>query len=743
MFEFLLKYPRQDYARSDWVFMSDWPSWLLVLLAVGAAGAITYLLVRRYRTASIGQLLVVWTLQIAMAAVVFIVLLQPALKTEQLKPGENTIALVVDRSESMAYGLPTSRFETAIGALEEASRADEDGLAAQRFAVSDEVMRIEDFASVRPTGVATSLAESLAAIIENARAQSLAAVILASDGIDTTGGLTAEQLAQIAAFGIPVHTIGVGRESLPEDLELTQVIAPKRALPESTVPARVTIRHDREGEARVRVYDGDRLVATEAVTLPPNVTTTTARINIDLRDAGYHRLQFIVDGIEAEPELRNNERSVLVEVEEQQFAILYFEGEPRWEYKFMRRALDPEGELRVASLLRVSPNKYYRQGLESSEELSDGFPVTRDELFAYDALIIGSVEAALLGPGQLEIVRDFVSERGGSLLMLAGPNGLGDGGWGQSVIADLLPARLPPSGVGTFNRKKSDVRLTIQGADAQMLRLADTREENLSAWQELPKIADYQVIGALKPAATALLEVVTDDGAQPLLVTQPYGRGHVYILATGGTWRWQMSMPSDDQSHEVFWKQLLRGLVASAPAGISLSVDTGHGDSGVRLRAEFRDDAFRPVDDVSVSAVVSHEEGESFSVEMAPDPDNAGVFVADVPLRTSGSWFFEALARRDGEVAYIARTSVYSESGQAEYFNLRRNTGLLERLSDATGGQYFEPAELDELPDLLRYSNAGITEIIVRPVWDAPFIFLLLLALKSGEWLLRRRWSTI
>ena len=124
MFEFFFKYARPDYARSDWVFTADWPSWLLILLAVGAAGTITYLLVRRHRSASIGQLLSVWALQIAMVAVALAVLLQPALKTEQLKPGENTVALVVDRSESMAYGAPTNRFETAVAALDGAQQFD-------------------------------------------------------------------------------------------------------------------------------------------------------------------------------------------------------------------------------------------------------------------------------------------------------------------------------------------------------------------------------------------------------------------------------------------------------------------------------------------------------------------------------------------------------------------------------------------------------------------------------------------
>ena len=96
----------------------------------------------------------------------------------------------------------------------------------------------------------------------------------------------------------------------------------------------------------------------------------------------------------------------------------------------MCRALSDDKDLQIASLLRVSPNKFYRQGIETPEQLENGFPATRDELFAYDALIIGSVEAASLSDEQQNVIHDFVSERGGSLLMLAGPNGLGNGGLG-------------------------------------------------------------------------------------------------------------------------------------------------------------------------------------------------------------------------------------------------------------------------------------------------------------------------
>ena len=743
MFEFLFKYPHLDYARSELVFTAEWPGWLLILLAAVAVVGIAAITWRRRSGAAAWQLLTIGALQVSMLIVAATILMQPALKTEQLKPGENAVALVIDESASMAYGAGERRFDVAATTLVDAVNVDATGLSLLHYAISDDVIRTTGFSSRQPTGQATAIGDSLIAIIEGARSQSLAAVILASDGIDTAGSISSEQMAEIAALGVPVHTIGVGREHIPEDLELSRVVVPSKALPGSTLSARVSLRHDQPGEARIRVYDRDELLASELVPLPATTSMTTALINFELKDAGYHRLQFSVDSGWDEPELRNNERSALVRVEEQQFRVLYFEGEPRWEYKFLRRALNPEDDIGLVSLLRVSPNKFYRQGLESAEQLQDGFPTTRDELFAFDALIIGSVEAASLSDIQLELIGEFVSVRGGSLLMLAGPNGLGNGGWGQSAIADLMPARLPQSSIDSFTRKKAPVRLTPQGADTEMLSLADSPEENRRVWTNLPGIADYQSLGALKPAAMTLLELQDVTGWHPLLVTQPFGRGHVYILATGGTWRWQMSSPLEDLSHETFWRQFTRALVASAPAGISLTADGTRGDSEFRLRAEFRDDAFRPVDGIGVSAVASHENGESLTLELLPGPDDAGVFFGDMPLGTPGTWYFEATAERDNEAIHVARTSAFSEADRAEHFDIRRNAALLQRIADATGGRYFEPGNLDGLAEQLRYSNAGITEQILRPVWDAPAWFLMLLAIKFSEWLLRRRWRTI
>ena len=746
MFEALFKYGRDDYARSEIVYQGDWPVWLLYGIVIVAAIGIGTFLLRRRKGAQAWQLVAIGALQIAMVGVVVWMLLQPTLATDRLRDGENTIALVLDSSGSMAYGAPSNRFDTAQQALSSALAADDaPDLAVRHYELGASARAVDNFVASAPGAAATALGNSLKDILEEARYNPLAAVVLSSDGADTSGGLTADELAELAAYGVPIHTIGVGESAMPDDIELADVTVPDKALPGSTVSARVTILHDAPGTANVKVYDGDELLQLVPVELRPGAGTTTAWVEVELIEAGPHELRFSVEQADAdiaETELRNNRRATLVNVANQEYRVLYFEGEPRWEYKFMRRAVTGDEDLRIATLLRVSPNKFYRQGIDSPEQLSDGFPTTRDELFGYDALIIGSVEAASLSEEQQAVIRDFVSERGGSLMMLAGPGGLGNGGWGQSGLADVLPAQLPPSSVDTFHRKKAPVSLTPQGQGSLMLRFDADADANLAAWQELPEIADYQVIGDLKPAAVTLINADTELGAIPLLVTQPYGRGHAYILASGGTWRWQMSLPLEDQKHETFWRQLLRALVASAPEAISLrAMATGEGDD-ISLRAEFRDDAFRPVDDVGVVAVASHESGETLTIGLVPG-EEPGVFTGRLAPPQPGTWYFEAVAERDGEPVAVGRVSLLHEAAQSEVFGIRMNAGLLQRLSTATGGRYFEAGNLDGLSDLLRYSSSGITETEYRAIWDAPIIFLLLLALKGGEWLLRRRWGTI
>ena len=147
--------------------------------------------------------------------------------------------------------------------------------------------------------------------------------------------------------------------------------------------------------------------------------------------------------------------AALVNVESDKRRVLYIEGEPRWEYKFIRRAEEDDRIVQLVSMLRTTENKIYRQGIQDPKELAEGFPTRAENLFAYQALVIGSVEATYFTPAQRELIREFVDRRGGGLLLLGGRFSLADGGWGVSNLADLLPVVLPDA-EGHVSRRSGD-----------------------------------------------------------------------------------------------------------------------------------------------------------------------------------------------------------------------------------------------------------------------------------------------
>jgi uncharacterized membrane protein len=741
MKEFLFKYPAEVFSDSEFIFASGWPLALLYSLVALCAVLVVIALFRKRHSLRWWQHTLLGTLQIAMLALVLAVLWQPALVDERLLPGENAVAILLDTSSSMALtDGATTRMAQAQALLTPDSL---DDLASTYdilpYAFSGGAERLDDFSTLPAPGNSTALGRSLLDALRQASGNSLGAVVLISDGADNNGGISQAELAEITSFGVPIHTVGIGRESIPEDIELSDVQLPNKALAGTTLSARLTIRHDQGGTARLKIYNGDTFLSTEEITLDPTQTTTVALVNIDVPEPGQLDLRFTLDPINGERTLANNARGRVVDVPEGRYKVLYVEGEPRWEYKFMQRALGADPSIQLSTLLKVTPNKFYRQGVDKPEDLADGFPTKRSDLFAYDALIIGSMNVAEFSAEQQAMIRDFVSERGGSLMMLGGLQGLGRGGWGESVVGEVLPSRLSLENAD-FIRTKVPVVLTDSGRDAPMLKFSDSDSENTRLWSELPEVADYQKLGPLRPAATTLLEVNVDGNNLPLLVSQPYGRGQSLILATGGTWRWQMSLPLEDQRHETFWRQLARNLVANSPRPFELSASTQNGS--IVVRAEVRDPEAEENQNLSVTAVASSDRGEVINLELLPVAGQSGVYQASFTPPADGLYDIEAISRRGEELVSSVRTATRFDQGQ-ESFGIRQNRALLTQISSATGGRYFTPAQWDELTNAISFSNAGITEQQISYLWDAPIFFLLLLLLKSAEWLLRRKWRVI
>ncbi len=751
--EWLLGHSPWAWRNGELAFARGWPLWLLVALLLVALALVAASLFWPRRAAG-AQPLAFWrravlgVLQLLFFAILLVALWRPVLNVERIRDRENVVAVLMDDSGSMNAlddGAAATRREQAAqalgnGILPRIAASSELRL----FAFSDRAAAVEDLAALPGGAPQTRIGEALRSVMQMASSVPLAAVVLVSDGAETGNTLSEADLAQLAASGVPVHTVGVGPEQFANDLELEQLELPRTAIAGETLRALLSIRHQRQGSTRVRVYDGSQLVATQEVKLNPEGGLTTARIDIPAGGPGLRDLRVQVDTAQDEARAANNTRRALVEVSDRRRSILYVEGEPRWEYKFIRRAAEEDRTLRLTSVVRATPNRYYRQGVGSAQELATGFPVTQAELFAFDAVVIGSLEAAALSTEQHQWLKEFVDRRGGSLLLLAGRDGLGDGGWGRVPVAQVLPAALP-GGAVSYGARTSRVRPTSYGLESAIGHFDADPARNATAWQELPPLADIQTLGALKPGAIVLLEAQSGQRADPLLVTQRFGRGAAWMLATATTWRWQMRLPLADQRHEQFWQRLLHQLAAPAPAQVSLQATRGihEDDAALVLEAEVLGEDFRPHDGVQLA--VTAVAGDGTSVPAVVESSGAGDGRHEVRLQSAAAGLYrvELTASRDGKELARTLAHVRREDGVQEHFAAWQHRALLERVARETGGRYWKLDGLAQLPEAIRYSRAGMVERQTLDLWNIPLVFLLLASLKAGEWLLRRRWRRL
>jgi uncharacterized membrane protein len=778
MFEFFFKYPIPVFTKGKFILLGAWPAWVLLLLVAVSVAGLAWLIWRELPKASPRirnwRTWAVWALESAMVSILLLLLWEPAITVAELKSQQNIIAVLVDDSRSMAIAdsgtdNKSTRVASAVKTLQDGILS---GLAkkfqTRVYRVDAGLVRVPGgdkpqidtlAAGNSPGAGATHINSGLQQLLSETSDLPVGAVILLSDGAENSsgnaaseGGIDLETISALHNRRLPVHTIGFGKEKAVHDVEMEDAVVAARAMADSRMTATVSF-HQRGyagQKATLDIKDGDKLLASKEITFSPDGVVSSDTMFFEAGKAGVKSIAFSIAAMPNEENTQNNQVTRLVDVSGEKRRVLYVEGEPRWEYKFIRRAEEDDHGIQVVSMLRTTENKIYRQGISDPSELADGFPDKAEDLFKYQAIVIGSVEAGYFTPVQQELLREFVDKRGGGVLFLGGRSALSDGGWPASSLSDLFPTFLPAE-KGTFHRDGATVELTAAGVESPITRLLDDRAKNVDRWKKLPYINDYQNPGAPKPGATVLAQFKDPATGrnQPLLVTQSYGLGRTAVMATSGTWRWQMNSPVGDPAHGLFWQQLLRWLAEDSPGQVVATMpeqtlmDQGH----VKLTAVVRDKQFAPAPDAHVAAHLIGPQGLSAIVDLTPVPNTPGTFEMDWTAEKPGSYLAEVTADRGAgaTVSELGKDVVAfrREDGVAENFHTEQNVDLLKKLSEETGGRYWTQDQLGSLPKEISYSEAGISVRDTKDMWNMPIVFLLLLGLMSADWLLRRKWGVV
>ncbi|MBW2408725.1 MAG: hypothetical protein JRF72_02930, partial [Deltaproteobacteria bacterium] len=506
-------------------------------------------------------------LRSAVLIILLFCLLQPIVTTSSMRPLETYVGLLIDSSRSMAIRdmeRSRSRSEVAMEIL-----YGDNGLIARLqknfnlgiFGFDRNARPISGPGDLSFTGARTYTAEGMQHVVEAMQGLPFEALVLVTDGVGNGNQDPLPMASILNARNIPVHVIGIGAETAVNDIEINRVSTSGSIMEGGILEVQITLlsRGYAGRESDLLIEAGEGVVSAKKIKLGPD--GTPQRHTVYLTPEKEDTLVYTVRIPEQKDEIitENNRLPFLVDHQNKRVEILYIEGHPRNEYKFIRRAAGADTAVRLKTYLMTGPQKFLRQNIDSAMELANGYPASEAELFKYEAIIFGDIPRNFFTDGQLALTREFVSRRGGGFLMLGGSTAF-DSGFIGTPIEELLPVTLvhdnylPPELRGGGRKgdhptgRKFTLRLTAEGQRSVLLRLGVDDEANRQLWRDMPQLQGINVTGRAKPGTTVLAVHPTlrlQGELLPVLAYERDGRGRTMAITTATTWRWQMLKPHD------------------------------------------------------------------------------------------------------------------------------------------------------------------------------------------------------
>lgn len=686
-----------------------------------------------------------------------LILLRPVVLVPPAAANNSLLPILVDTSRSMRLDDSSgpARIERARAIVGELQSQLGGEYRIELLTFGEALAAASDIKMISATARRSDLSGAMSDLAERYRHERLAGVIVLSDGGDTAPIETGEG----GGIEAPVFTVGIGSPDAPRDREIVNLTAGEPLLPGASIDLSVSATSAGYGTEPVelRVSANGRPVEVRRVTPSSDGAPVHAVFTVS-PEPGVPTV-YTVQIPEAAGEIaaENNSRSVLVPPQVGKRRLLLVEGAPGYEHTFLKRALSDDPGLEIDAVVRKGQNDdgrdtfYVQADPSRMAALSSGYPFKRSELFAYDGVIFGNIEADFFTREQLELTRDFIAERGGGLLVLGARSfdrqGLAGTALEQAVPVDLtgrsaaitLASAQTPA--GRTGSEPNTPALTVDGVMHPATRLAVTPDENRQKWSSLPSLASMAQVGGARPGAQILAVALTAGGTpQPLIAAQRYGQGRSVAFAGEASWRWRMMRPADDTSYETIWRQLARWVTSGAQTPVTIAA-MSPAVPGIteRISVFVRDADYQPVANAEVAIELTAPNGDKRQLPAALSGPRDGRYSVAARFDQPGVYKIDAIATRGGQTVGSASRPVLVGGVDLEMTQPRLNDAVLRRLAAESSGQYLGADQVGRLPSLLRESRAEAGTPEMRDLWHNGWSLLAIVALLAGEWVARRR----
>ena len=781
-----------------------WP--LLFVWLVLSSGVVWSLLRSPNRSV---WLVIAASLKVLALGLLLATLLEPMIAGDRARVQANFFAVLVDNSQSMKIESKVGESDTTPHWTEvlapEASwqtRLAQD-FQLRRYRFDRQLQSIQQFSELDWKGSGSLITENLRELRQRYSDRPLAGIMLFSDGNNTE---TAAPGTDWKSLGVPVYPIQTRKLDSQKDINIKRLTVSQTDFEASpvTILAQISAYGLSGQEARLSLFDAQNKELKSAVlTLPSDGELLNHRFQFRPEGRGVQgfqvkiqltaELQLAPGALSSEATLLNNSRYAVVDRGIGPYRILYLAGRPNWEFKFIRRALDMDEELKLISLLRIarkepkfsfrdskvdSANPLFsgfedvseedkeaydepvliRLGVEESEQLSKGFPKTAEELFEYQAIILDDIEHDFFTQEQLLLLRQFVSMRGGGLLMLGGQETLKGEALRNSPLGELLPV-YPEDSSQPANRSVQEEQwrweLTREGWLQPWLRLADNEASEKKLLAERTALGVLNEVDGVKPGASVLVDAADENGTRrPIMAAQKFGKGKSAAIMAGDLWRWAMHREALDTEAPLMaaWRQTVRWLIADVPKRLQIAVDRGNSSHitandksppnplATTLRTFVYDAEFKPVDNVKLAYTIRFPSGKELTLQGEPSESTPGAFETSLVSTEEGVFRVEVTAvAEDGSELGKGEAGWTSEPSAEEFEQLLPNTQSMQKVAEETGGVCIDAAQLDSFAQTLPARSAPVTESYVYPIWHEPWVILCAISFFCLEWGIRRK----